>query len=126
LAQPISSTNSTSILPKSTDSSSIIVGNKNSTVVQDAVPVEIVNRPKIIAAPSIPSTDAVPVKKDNTQVEALKATNLDFLNTLSKSVPNIDPNAADNNSFNLNILIGNTDSHITNQNLRNNGSFNRK
>ncbi len=121
-------------MPKSGDSNSLITGNKNSIVLQNPIPAEITNKIapnpssplKSVAADAVPTTDAVPVKKDNTQVEAVKATNLDFLNTLSKSVPNIDPNAADNNSFNLNILIGNTDSHITNQNLRNNGSFNKK
>jgi hypothetical protein len=64
-------------------------------------------------------------KKDITQVQAVKASNLDFINTLSKGLSNLDTTGSESSSYNLNILIGNSDSNITNQNLRNNGSFNK-
>jgi len=64
--------------------------------------------------------------KEDPQIVALKQTNMDFINTVSKGVSGLDNSGTDSNSINLNILIGNTDSHIVNQNLRNNGSFNKK
>jgi hypothetical protein len=65
-------------------------------------------------------------KKEDPQIAALKQTKMDFINTVSKGINNLENAGTDSNSFNLNILIGNTDSHIVNQNLRNNGSFNKK
>lgn len=63
---------------------------------------------------------------DDPQLAALKKTRLDFVDTLSKGINNNETNATDSNAFNLNILIGNTDTHIVNHNFRNNGSFNKK
>jgi hypothetical protein len=54
---------------------------------------------------------------------------MDFLNTISQGVAKITSGSGctDNKKkYNVNILIGNTNVAVKNQNLRNNGSFNNK
>ena len=76
----------------------------------------------------IPAFRIQPVshRKQNEPLIDVKSLNLDFLNTLSQGVSQINTGLKERNKLNLNILIGNNNVHVANKNLRNNGSLNNK
>jgi hypothetical protein len=52
----------------------------------------------------------------------MKSLNLEFINSISKGVSDV-KQSKDQGKMNLNIMIGNNNVKVTNQNLRNNGSL---